>query len=417
MLDAYRRNRLFNDSGAAIFGRYWREGDNEVQKGYLPFFDFPPKGIKEQRDDKDREIYVVQFCSRRGQTLTQNYIAKWHLPEQQREAFLKELWVFLSDIACILEPVTLVGPRNRTLTGASGVYQVPAAKCGLITQHVRYRCNVCQRVHSRMGPNRACTAMHCKGTLQREEPSLDDYDIAMLERPFSMLTAQEHSAQVPARDREKIEDEFKKPNGKYNCLVATPTLEMGVDIGALDMVLMRNVPPRPANYWQRAGRAGRRHRMAVIYTYCRRSNHDSYFFDDPTRMLDGRIETPRFNLHNEIMVRKHVHAAVLSEIVRLSQQQSADYQLSDYDLFELQEAREQAFPNFLVTYLFDEGNTYRQQPYQVSQLNVIISKHRAHFFKTVKAIFANYWPTADRYVVSDESSSAISMSCRSIYKK
>lgn len=93
-----------------------------------------------------------------------------------------------------------------------------------------------------------------------------------------------------------IEDQFKSNKGNINCLIATPTLEMGVDIGALDMVLMRNVPPKAANYWQRAGRAGRKHRMAVVYTYCRRSEHDRYFFEDPLRMLDGKIDPPKFNL-------------------------------------------------------------------------------------------------------------------------
>ena len=401
LLDAYRRNRLFYDSNAPIFSRYWREGDEEVQKGYLPFFDFPPKGIKEQREDKDREIYIVQFCSKRGQTLTQNYIAKWDLPAKERDDFLQALWPFLSDTIKVLQPVTLVGAKQRALPGATGVYQVSAAKCGLVTHHERYRCTICQRVHTRSGPKGACTAMHCKGTLLREEPPIDDYDIAMLEQPFSMLMAQEHSAQVPAKEREKIEDEFKKPEGKYNCLVATPTLEMGVDIGALDMVLLRNVPPRPANYWQRAGRAGRRHRMAVIYTYCRRSNHDSYFFDDPTRMLDGRIETPRFNLHNEVMLRKHVHAAVLSELIRLSCQSDSEDELSVFDLEELQQAREQAFPNYLVTYLFDEGNIYRQHPYQITELGTIINKHQRHLLDTVREIFAHYWPDADRHVVSE----------------
>src|SRR5260221_10434731 len=161
----------------------------------------------------------------------------------------------------------------------------------------------------------------------------------MLDLPFSMLMAQEHSAQVPAKEREVIEEEFKKTEGKYNWLVATPTLEMGVDIGGLDMGLMRNVPPKPSNYWQRAGRAGRRHRMAVIYTYCRRSNHDSYFFEDPTRMLGGRIETPRFNLHNEIMLRKHVHATLLSEILLLDCQMEGGSMLSEHDVQELRVAR------------------------------------------------------------------------------
>ncbi len=400
LLDTYRRNRLLHDRGAPIFSRYWREGDDEVQRGFLPFFDFPPKGMKESREASDRDIYVNQFRSHKGQTLTQNYVHKWNLQPTEFEKFLDALWPFLTDALKVLEPVTLIGARGKALPGATGVYQVAAAQCGLVAQHERYRCIVCQRIHTRIGPQGACTAMHCKGTLVREEPPVDDYNITMLDLPFSMLTAQEHSAQVPPKERETIEDEFKKPDGKYNCLIATPTLEMGVDIGALDMVLMRNAPPKPSNYWQRAGRAGRRHRMAVIYTYCRRSKHDGYFFEDPSRMLSGRIETPRFNLHNEVMLRKHVHAAILSELLRLTRQSDAEDGLSSFHLEELQHAREQAFPDYVVTYLFDEGLTYRQRPYDIRSLNTIISEHQHHFLKVVQEIFAHYWPEADRYVVS-----------------
>ncbi|GLV59818.1 DEAD/DEAH box helicase [Dictyobacter sp. S3.2.2.5] len=402
LLDAYRRNRLFYDSNAPIFSRYWREGDDEVQRGYLPFFDFPPKGLKFRREEGDREIYVVQFQSERGQTLTQNYISKWNLPLKQREPFMEAFWSFLIDGVSVLKPVELIGARQRVLPGSNGVFQLASTQVGFQIQHERYRCNVCQRVHTRIGPNAACTAMHCKGTLQREEPPVDDYNVAMLDMPFSMLTAQEHSAQVPPKDREKIEEEFKKADGRYNCLVATPTLEMGVDIGALDMVLLRNVPPKPSNYWQRAGRAGRRHRMAVVYTYCRRSNHDSYFFEDPARMLSGRIETPRFNLHNEVMLRKHVHAAVLSELLRLSHHPSSIYRLNDAEVQAIQSAREQAFPNYIATYLFEDGNAYRQQPYQVTELAAIIERHLPHLLQTVQSIFAHYWPAADQYVVRTE---------------
>ena len=72
--------------------------------------------------------------------------------------------------------------------------------------------------------------------------------------------------------------------------MATPTLELGVDIGGLDSVLMRNVPPLAANYWQRAGRAGRRHRMAVNLTYAGTRTHDRSYFRDPLKLLEGQID-------------------------------------------------------------------------------------------------------------------------------
>src|SRR5260370_14128209 len=112
--------------------------------------------------------------------------------------------------------------------------------------------------------------------------------------------------------------------------------------------------------------------MAVIYTYSRRSNHDAYFFEDPTRMLGGRIDTPRFNLHNEVMVRKHVHAAVLSAMIRLSRLDEGDHRLSALDLEELRAARERAFPSYRVTSLFENDRTYRQQPHDVIILGTVV---------------------------------------------
>jgi superfamily II DNA/RNA helicase len=119
---------------------------------------------------------------------------------------------------------------------------------------------------------------------------------------------------VPHEKRERIENQFKGEGEQLNTLVCTPTLELGVDIGALDAVLMRNVPPTAANYWQRAGRAGRRHRMAVDVTYAQATGFDQAYFREPLKLLGGQVEPPRFNLKNEVMIRKHVHATVLTAL-------------------------------------------------------------------------------------------------------
>ena len=190
-------------------------------------------------------------------------------------------------------------------------------------------------------------------------------------RPFVMVAAEEHTAQVPGEVRNRIEQDFKSRHGKTNCLVATPTLEMGVNIGALDMALMRNVPPRPSNYWQRAGRAGREERMAVVVTYCRRSNHDRYFFDDPLRLLGGAIEAPTFNLRNPLMVAKHIRSAILSELLLRSTEPGPVGE-------QIREVLDGLFPTFIRSYLLDEDNHFREAPSSTAPLKRIARADQGH---------------------------------------
>ena len=395
LLDAYRRTRYFYDEVEPIYSHWWAFGDHEVLRGYVPYMDYPPKGLKLQREEDDNTMYATGFTSSRGVTVAYDFVRKCGIRQEQLRECLGDLWELLTRGLKVLSPVTLRNNRGDDLGRATGLYQVDSKKVGIVTQHDRYVCNICHRVHTRDTPEHACTKIHCNGKLRHEEPPADDYNIGMLNRKFNMVVSREHTAQVPAKTREKYEDSFKNPDGTINCLVATPTLELGVDIGALSIILMRNMPPLPSNYWQRAGRAGRRHQMAVIYTYCRNSVHDAYFFEDPRRILSGRIFPPRFNMRNNVMIKKHVHAIILSTLIRISQEETPGAE-------GLRSILRNVFPSFVNGYLLDDDNKYRLGPYDVSILREVIDRYRPIIEQEVLQVFSDNWPDEARHEVDPE---------------
>jgi len=126
------------------------------------------------------------------------------------------------------------------------------------------------------------------------------------------MEGREHTGQTSKEDREDRETRFR--DGLLACLFCSPTMELGIDIRDLNVVHMRNVPPTPANYAQRSGRAGRSGQPAFIATYCSvGSGHDQYFFRRREQMVAGSVAPPRLDLGNEDLIRAHVHAVWLSE--------------------------------------------------------------------------------------------------------
>ena len=125
------------------------------------------------------------------------------------------------------------------------------------------------------------------------------------------LEAREHTAQVEPATRQEREDLFS--DAKLPVLYCSPTMELGVDIKSLNVVGMRNVPPTPANYAQRSGRAGRSGQPAVALTYCATGNaHDSYYFGRSQDMVAGAVAPPRLELGNQDLVRAHAHSIWLA---------------------------------------------------------------------------------------------------------
>jgi hypothetical protein len=151
--------------------------------------------------------------------------------------------------------------------------------------------------------------------------------------PLFGFEAREHTAQVDGERRALREKRFRfgdkecaelKADEKHlreigessrflPVLFCSPTMELGVDISALQAVYLRNVPPTPANYAQRSGRAGRSGQAALVLTYCSALGpHDQYFFRAPNLMVHGEVRPPLLDLANRDLVESHLSAVWLA---------------------------------------------------------------------------------------------------------
>jgi Lhr-like helicase len=123
-----------------------------------------------------------------------------------------------------------------------------------------------------------------------------------------------------AEDRQRlvqVKDTMRQvgePGVPLPALFCSPTMELGVDISALNAVYLRNMPPTPANYAQRSGRAGRSGQAALVVAYCAAQGpHDQYYFERPQEMVSGIVRPPAIELANRDLVRAHLHAIWLAE--------------------------------------------------------------------------------------------------------
>ena len=181
-----------------------------------------------------------------------------------------------------------------------------------------YRCDVCKNLtlHSIEG---ICPTYKCPGRLQpiNVNESFADNHYFHLYNKMSIrpLRVVEHTAQLSSEKAYEFQKDFIQK--KINVLSCSTTFEMGVDVGTLETVFLRNIPPSPANYAQRAGRAGRsKHSAAYAITFCNKSSHDFFYFNHPEAMIKGKIIPPVFNTNNDKIALRHIYATALSSFWR-----------------------------------------------------------------------------------------------------
>ena len=242
---------------------------------------------------------------------------KLHTEEnlEEREAAARE------DLKKIYNTLQLLIKRHyliETQNASKGtVYSLNHSKWN--AEYVRdsenlYRCNKCGKVFS-YSIKGFCPEMKCNGSLEpvtaKEVKNKPYYRNIFVDNKLIPMVAKEHTAQLSSKTAGLYQKNFEE--GKINVLSCSTTFEMGVDVGELEATFQRNVPPETSNYIQRAGRAGRRTSSAAFsVTFSRRNSHDMTFFQEPAKIIAGKIPAPILETDNEKIAERHLNSIIVS---------------------------------------------------------------------------------------------------------
>ncbi len=317
-------SKYFPETGGVEGGRPEMVDVQGKSKNYL-FLEKP----QEKKNDKFKNypVFLPQWNQDGKLSQRQNRLG-WYFSqifEQERFPTKEDfIWLFrqLQDFAL--------------LVSAKEGFQLNWQKLNIIeTQENWYQCNCCQQVfhvpglaeiiESKLKAKlrvQICPTNKCGGTLEAytsekiEQSITEHYQQYLIKQRLPLpLRSQEHTAQLGVAELEKRENRFRQ--GRINMLSCSTTLEMGVDIGELQAVVLRNFPPHVSNYQQRAGRAGRRtDGVAITLMYGQRRPHDRFYFEQPKQLIAGSNQIPKLDSGNFQIQQRHIRSELLAKFLR-----------------------------------------------------------------------------------------------------
>lgn len=289
--------------------------DSGVEERHINFVGKAPNAL---------DGFIARYAARKaGVDLEGQGGMRAFLP--QSKAVLRELFGMLNDMMpALLEEFQL---DERDYINGFGFY-LPMEFWDLRPARDDDEVYVCDRCGAELqhGWGDTCTTRNCDGHLRRmtcaEARSKDRFYKDIYHGASVPLRICEHTAQLSSAEAREIQEDFIR--GDVNVLSCTTTFELGVDVGDLRSVFMRNVPPSPANYAQRAGRTGRRAGMpGFAVTFARLRPHDVEYYRHPSDIIKGDTAAPACYLDNTDIALRHVFAIAVSEFFRSSDERRA----------------------------------------------------------------------------------------------
>jgi ATP-dependent helicase YprA (DUF1998 family) len=301
---------------------------------------------------EDLEIQATQRKVRIGAPRGERDVRAWDGPHGKRTALLAKIFQSkgASESEAVSKAVDVLrliwdtlrdsddkanSPDEKLLVSVGDARRVNPLwwRVRVVGSDMVLQCSTCGRIQS-VAVGGLCSRHRCPGNVVAKP--LDSLDanhyrtIYATDLPGS-LRVEEHTAQLDKDKAREFQRDFKA--GKIHVLSCSTTFELGVDLGNLDTVFLRNVPPESFNYAQRAGRTGRRSGYpGFVITYCKRGPHDLYHFANPTRILSGQIRPPALNLKNAKVIARHMAAVGFSAFFRASADRFKSVQMLFKDL-------------------------------------------------------------------------------------